>query len=54
MRVLLTLAILIGALWAFDAYECDGYYRNAVLYEFKQTIDNFSRTANNLMIGRGD
>jgi len=53
MRALLTLAILIGALWAFDAYEYDGYYRRAALYEIKQTVDNFSRTANNLMTGRG-
>jgi len=53
MRVLWTLAIVVGALWAFDAYEYDGYYRNAVLYQFEQTVNNFSRTANNLMLGRG-
>jgi hypothetical protein len=53
MRVLVTLAILIGALWAFDVYEYDGYYRRALLYEFKQTVDSFSRTANTLMTGRG-
>ena len=52
MRVLLTLAILIGALWAFDAYEYDGYYREAVLYQFNQTVDNFGRSMNTLMLGR--
>ena len=53
MRVLLTLAGLIGALWAVDAYEYDGYFRNAVLFQFEQAVNDFSRTANNLMLGRG-
>jgi len=47
------LAILIGALWAFDAYEYDGYYSRAVTYQLKQTVNNFRQTANKLMLGRG-
>jgi len=53
MRVLLTFAVLIGALWIFDAYEYDGYCRYALLHQFEQTVDYFGRSVNNTMTGRG-
>jgi hypothetical protein len=53
MRTLLNLAIMVGVLWAFDAYEYNGLYRYAVLHQIEQTVGNFSRAANNLMLGRG-
>ena len=53
MRVLLTLAILVGALWAFDAYEYGGYYWNSVSYQLRHDADEFSRTVSNVLSGHG-
>jgi hypothetical protein len=37
--ILVIAAVLIAALFAFDAYEYDGHYRNAVI----EQIDHFGK-----------
>ena len=37
--ILLIAAVLIAALFVFDAYEYDGYYRHAVI----EQIDHFGK-----------
>ena len=38
--VLLVLAVLIAALWAFDKYENDGHYTNVIEHEVGSLLGN--------------
>jgi len=47
--VIIVLAILIAALWAFDTYENDGRYRAAALESTKHLADKIENEVDDLL-----
>jgi hypothetical protein len=47
--VIIVLAILIAALWAFDTYEYDGHYRAAALESTKHLADKIENQVDDLL-----
>ena len=45
--VIIVLAVLIAALWAFDTYEYDGYYRAAAWENAKNQADKLEHEVGN-------
>jgi len=45
--IIIILAVLIGALLAFDAYEYDGHYRTAVWDQTKHQAGEIEHTVEN-------
>jgi hypothetical protein len=46
--IMIIFSVLIGALLAFDAYEYDGHYREAIWQQTKYQAGEIERTAKSL------
>ncbi len=53
MRVILSLAIVIGVFWAVDAYEYGGFYWTVMSNQFLHDADKFSHYVADLLTGHG-
>jgi hypothetical protein len=53
MRVILFLAVVVGAFWAIDAYQFGGFYWTVASHEILRDVDKVSGYMASMLTGRG-